>query len=250
MAQPHEILEQKSRRRPLSRLKLFPPSVPRYLIRGHEVSVYYNRRQAGTWERHQRDQIEIALMFSTGACQLGWWATSRKRQEREVRGPSVCAIAPGLPHECRLEGDTEILVLYVECSLVYRATRRKLRGIIVSETARYDVVIWLLASLLRHFCVAQLQGSPCTNSPARAGSSPGPTLPANPPRRRSVRGSSSRSADIIHTDGSPRAESRGPSPKADGKEFSASARCPILSRPPWSARCAALLHPLRPFPPT
>ena len=61
-------------------------------------------------------------------------------------------IAPNVPHECKLEGDAEMLVLYVEPELVRRAARRKISGIVVAEAAEQEVVPWMLASLLRHVC--------------------------------------------------------------------------------------------------
>jgi AraC-like DNA-binding protein len=103
--------------------------------------------------------MEIVLLFTPAVFHIGWQSSGGKPCEQETRGPHICVIAPGLPHECRLEGDAELLVLYVECSLLRRVMRKKIRGVVVSESAQHDVVIWMLASLLRHLCTAQLRPS-------------------------------------------------------------------------------------------
>ena len=136
---------------------MFPPSVPKRLIRGHEVSVYSNRQSIGTWARHEREQVEIALFFSSTVCHLGWSGPRNTWCEREVRGPFVCVIAPGLSHECRLESETDLLVLYVDAALLRRVVPKKITGIMVADAAQHDVLIWLLATLLRHLCVGRVR---------------------------------------------------------------------------------------------
>ena len=135
-----------------SRLELLPPAVPRCLHRGREVSVYYHVHGPSVWPRQQRPQLEIAFFFKAAACRFSWLGPKDNWCEREVEGRHISVIAPNLPHECHLEGNTEMLVLYVEPELVRRATRRKISGIVVAEEAEQEVVPWMLASLLRHVC--------------------------------------------------------------------------------------------------
>src|SRR5258708_5405847 len=109
-----------AQRQSKSQVELFPPSIPGRLVCGHEISLYYNLHPVGRWDRDKREQLEIALFFRAGVCRVGWQVSSNKWTEREACGPHVCLIAPGLAHECRLEGDAELLVLYVERSLLRR----------------------------------------------------------------------------------------------------------------------------------
>ena len=136
---------------------MFPPSIPGCLNQGQDVSVYYNSHSTGAWPRHQREQLEIALFFKAAACRIGWPVPNDKWCEREVQGQHVCVIAPNLPHECRIDGEAEMLVLYVEPDLLRRASRRKPSGVIVAEGAEHDVVLWMLASLLRHLCTGRVR---------------------------------------------------------------------------------------------
>jgi len=69
-----------------------------------------------------------------------------------MRGTHVCVIAAGLSHCCHLESDAELLVLYVEHSLVRRIIKRKITGVVFAEAAHHDLVVWFLASALRELC--------------------------------------------------------------------------------------------------
>ena len=109
------------------------------------------------WPRQQRVQLEVAFFFKAAVCRFGWLDPKNNWCEREVQGRHICLIAPNLTHDCRLEGDAEMLVLYVEPDLVRRAARRKLSGVVVAEEAEHDVVPWMLASLLRHLCTRRLR---------------------------------------------------------------------------------------------
>jgi AraC-like DNA-binding protein len=140
-------------RRPRStKLVLIPPSLPDRLFSGREVSLYYALQRAGQWERHHRTQLEIALFFTPAVVRVGWRASAGEWREQEMHGPHVCLIAAGLPHRCHLENDAELLVLYVERSLVRRIIKRKISGVVFAESAHHDLVVWFLASALRELC--------------------------------------------------------------------------------------------------
>lgn len=124
----------------------------RCLHRGREVSVYYQVHGPSAWPRQQRAQLEIVFFFKAAASRFGWLGPKDHWCEREVEGRHVSVIAPNLPHEYELKGETEMLVLYVEPELVRRATRRKISGVVVAEQAKQEVVPWMLASFLRHVC--------------------------------------------------------------------------------------------------
>ncbi len=96
--------------------------------------------------------MEIVLFFTPAALQIDWLSPKGQSLTREVRGAHVCIIAAGLPHGCRLDAETEMLVLYVERSFLRRFLGRKISEVLVSETPLDDLVVWFLASALRHLC--------------------------------------------------------------------------------------------------
>lgn len=138
-------------------LQLVPPSLPKHLIRGQEVSVYYNLRQSGSWPKHRRNQVEIALLFSAKICRLSWAGPGSSWHECELRGQNVCVIPANLVHACDLEGEAELLVLYVENHPIGPTTPLKTNAVLVVERAECDVVVWILACLLRHLCTRPLR---------------------------------------------------------------------------------------------
>jgi|GEM_PF-2530632 len=134
-----------------SRVEHIPPSQPDRLVQGTEVSLYCMRQPPGVWPKHRREQMEIAFFFTPVALRIGW-ADSSGWREREIRGPHVCVIPAGLLHECRLDSETELLVLYVERSLFRRVIKEKLASVIIAPSAHHDLVLWFLAMALRQLC--------------------------------------------------------------------------------------------------
>lgn len=141
----------RTRRKRLPRLEVFPPTKPDGIVHGREIALYYGAHGPATWERHQRTQLEIALFFTPAIVRVGW-QEGTTWHEQEMRGPHVCVIAPDLPHCCHLESDAELLVLYVERSLARRLAKRKFTGVVFGEAAHHDLVVWFLASALRELC--------------------------------------------------------------------------------------------------
>lgn len=135
-----------------SRIDIYPPSLPERLIQGKEVSLYYASQRAGTWEKHRRNQVEVALFFTPAIVRVSWGDSNNEWHEREMRGPHVCVIAAGVPHSCSLESDAELLVLYVERSLVRRLVKQRIGRVLFGEAAHHDLVTWFLASALRELC--------------------------------------------------------------------------------------------------
>jgi AraC-like DNA-binding protein len=155
MIQPNCVVPEKPA--VLSNLEILAPSVPKCLIRGREISVYYNRQAAGEWSPHQRPQAEIVLIINPATCQIGWSESEDKWSEQELRGPKICVIAPNLPHYCRLVGETEYLALYVEPKFLRRMVRAKLTGVRMADAAEHHVGVWMLATLLRHLCSSRIR---------------------------------------------------------------------------------------------
>jgi len=156
MAQPRNSLPRRAHRLPSSRVELFPPSNPSRLFRGHEVSLYHGFHRACCWAKHRRDQVEIVLFFTQTTYHVGRQAGG-KWQELEGCGHQVCLIGAGLRHDCRLDGDTELLVLYVERSLLRRFGQRTIKDVVLLDAAQYDPVILLLISLLRFLCKGRVR---------------------------------------------------------------------------------------------
>ena len=144
------------------RLEIAAPLIPTRLHRGDEVSVYYGWHRGETWPRQHREQVEIVLFFRVGICHLGWLSPRGNWCEREICGRHVHVVAPELMHESRVEGEAEMLVLYLEPAWLHRVRAPKLRSVEVLDAVGNDVVVWMLAAVLRHLCTQQVRPSPRT----------------------------------------------------------------------------------------
>jgi AraC family transcriptional regulator len=137
-----------------------PASIPyrRPLLRGREVSLYYDEQRPVVWEEHCHDQVQIGLHFEPALCIFRWRSSKGESIEERLVGQQLCIVAPGQLHSARWENEAELLVLYVEMPLVRRASARKLSGVLIADSASdasHDPVTWQLASTLRHLCCEQ-----------------------------------------------------------------------------------------------
>lgn len=140
------------------RVKLPPVSVPSQgrLLRGREVSVFYDDRRApAVVAEHDHGQLQIGLLFEPAEYVLSWRLISGELREQRLVGPQLYLVAPGQVHGCRWETEIELLVLYTEESFWRRRVKRKIAGVSIAEAAlggNRDIVIWQLASTLRQLC--------------------------------------------------------------------------------------------------
>lgn len=156
MDSPESIPDQPAKR--LRRFELIPPSQPDRLIHGREIGLYYTLHEAGTWTRHRRDEMEIVLFFTPAIARLSWLGAGGAWQHRDIQGEQVCVIAAGLVREFRLEGGAEMLILYVERSLVRRVAKEKVTGVAIAAAAQHDLFLWFIASALRQLCMERAAG--------------------------------------------------------------------------------------------
>lgn len=126
------------------------------MIRGRKISVYYETHTSAAWARHERNEIEIAVFFDLAVCHLSWGALGSEWREREMRGRQVCIIPAGQSHECRVEGRAELLVLYVDATISRLAPEGKVSEVLIGIGAQYEPEVWILATLLRRMCTAQI----------------------------------------------------------------------------------------------
>ncbi|MEO8849418.1 MAG: AraC family transcriptional regulator [Casimicrobiaceae bacterium] len=133
---------------------------PNRLNRGNDVSVYYGAYGGGEWP-HQGELLSIILFLKAACCQLRCPAPGGKQAEVPVRARNICIIAPGLEGAWQIEGEAEILALYIEPDLVGKVAGQ-LSGLAMINAAEHDGVIWMLALLLRHLCTRPVRSQPRT----------------------------------------------------------------------------------------
>jgi AraC family transcriptional regulator len=138
-------------------VQLPPTSVPykRELLRGREVSLFYQCQPPAIIGEHQHRQLQIMLLFEPASCVLSWRTASGEVRERRLVGPHVHLVAPKQVHACRWETEGELLVLYAEESFWRRRLKQKITGVLIADylsAANQDMVLWQLASTLRQLC--------------------------------------------------------------------------------------------------
>jgi AraC family transcriptional regulator len=140
------------------RLELPPVSVSsqRGLLRGREISLFYDeRRSPAAVAEHKHQELQIGLLFEPATYLLSWRMRSGEPREQRLAGPQVYLVAPGQVHACRWETEIELLVLYAGKSFWRRYVERKIAGVSIAESAtggNRDIVLWQLASTLRQLC--------------------------------------------------------------------------------------------------
>jgi AraC family transcriptional regulator len=157
MAQPNE--SEQPTAAGSQRLELPPASLPyrRGLHSGNEISIYYDLQRPIVWPEHQHEQVQITLLFEPATC-LFAWRVPEGGMEQRLTGPQICVVAANQPHACRWEREADLLVIYIELSLLRRIGIQDISGVLITQSgshASHDVVIRELASTLRLLCREQ-----------------------------------------------------------------------------------------------
>ncbi len=131
-----------------------PPAVPAIvgrLHRGRNLGIFCGRRSGEVLE-HAHDQLQISFLFGPGICDFRWMDADGNRHEQRLNGPQFLMLAPNVPHACRWEKESDLLVLYIEESFWREILSEGISGCSVSDChtgATQDLVAWQIAWGLR-----------------------------------------------------------------------------------------------------
>ncbi len=143
-------------------LQLPLPSVPhqRGLLRGREISLYFDRQRPSLWAEHCYTQAKIAVLFEPAAGLFSWRAASGQLREQQMKGRQIRGVLPGLLHTWQWKCAGEVLLIFLEPSFLQRVPQKNWRRVLTNEPLPListDPVFWQLASVLRTLCLERIQ---------------------------------------------------------------------------------------------
>lgn len=141
---------------PCRRIELPPASVPyrNGLIRGKEVSVYYDHQRPVSWKEHTHAQAQIMVLFEPASFLLRW--TSKNGAcEQQLTGRLICGLAEEVSHSGHWKHEAGLLRVYLEPSFLRRFTQKRIAATLTGQPltgANREPVLWQLASTLCFIC--------------------------------------------------------------------------------------------------
>src|SRR4051794_11623094 len=99
-------------RRPMNLPPTVPASVGR-LHRGKNLGIFCGRR-SGEVAEHAHAQLQISFLFDPGICDFRWKDGDGNWHEQRLTGPQFFMLGPNVPHACRWEKESDLIVLYIE----------------------------------------------------------------------------------------------------------------------------------------
>ncbi len=138
------------------RIELPPASVPyrNGLIRGKEISVYYDQQRPVFWQEHAHAQAQVMVLFEPASFLLQW-ASKNGACEQELTGRLICGLAQEVPHSGQWKHEAGLLRVYLEPSFLRRFTQKRIAATLTGRPlpgANREPVIWQLASTLCFLC--------------------------------------------------------------------------------------------------
>ncbi len=139
------------------RLQLPQSSVPhqRSLLRGREISLYYDRQRPSVWAEHCYTQVTIAVLFEPVAGNLSLRAASGQLREHRICGRQIRGVLPGQRHVWRWGKAGDVMLLFLEPRFLRRVPQKNWRRTLTGAPlplVGFDPVFWQLASVLRALC--------------------------------------------------------------------------------------------------
>jgi AraC-like DNA-binding protein len=138
------------------RLELPNPSFPgrRPLLRGRQASLSCDTTRILTLEEHCHEQFQLTFHFPPAVGILAQRVAGELREQR-VTGRTVSCVGPQVPHICRWESESPLLIAYYEREFIAQFPDADVAAVLAREvqhSAVQDEVLWLLASTLRQLC--------------------------------------------------------------------------------------------------
>lgn len=152
----HSLARSSNERTHNRRIELPPASVPyrQGLIRGKEVSVYYDQQRPVLWQEHVHTQAQIMVLFEPASFLLQW-ASKDGVCEQQLTGRLICGLAQDVPHGGEWKHEAGMLNVYLEPSFLRRFPKKTVAAILNGRPladANREPVLWLLASTLSFIC--------------------------------------------------------------------------------------------------
>ncbi|MDE3084063.1 MAG: helix-turn-helix transcriptional regulator [Verrucomicrobiota bacterium] len=126
-----------------------------WLCRGERVSVYYDCLEPCDWPEHYHRQAELFLTFDAARAQVAWRGPAGRLSIQLVAARQYCLIPPNLVHACDWKIHADIVVVYIEESLLKEYVSEPLDSVVVGDfqpLTRLDACLWSLCAIFHDLC--------------------------------------------------------------------------------------------------
>ena len=139
-----------------TRLELPNPSFPgrRPLLRGRQASLSCDTTRLLTLEEHCHAQFQLTFHFPPAVGILVRRVGGELREQR-VASRAISCVGPQVPHVCRWESETRLIIVYYEPEFIAQFSAEDVTAVVAREvqhSAAQDDVLWLFASTLWQLC--------------------------------------------------------------------------------------------------